>query len=285
MEILNNWIFWVIIYLISAIFFAQLFKKANQNMKNAGSMTVLLELFTALFALILSVLFEFKVSSNPKVYLTLLGVTIIYAATDRLNIETRYGLQPSVFSMLKQLSTVFLIIFSFLFLKEQPTIYRITGGIIILTANLLLSYNKGKFELNKYFIMSIFSNILFAVAMLININISDEFNLGIYTVITVFIPSIIISILGKHKVKDLKEEFNLYNRKQFVISAFCWSVMLISSVRAYQLGNVSVIAPLFSLTSIINSIYEYFLTKDKNILIKNLIMGILILIGVILIKM
>lgn len=285
MEILNNWIFWVIIYLISAIFFAQLFKKANQNMKNAGSMTVLLELFTALFALILSVLFEFKVSSNPKVYLTLLGVTIIYAATDRLNIEARYGLQPSVFSMLKQLSTVFLIIFSFLFLKEQPTIYRITGGIIILTANLLLSYNKGKFELNKYFIMSIFSNILFAVAMLININISDEFNLGIYTVITVFIPSIIISILGKHKVKDLKEEFNLYNRKQFVISAFCWSVMLISSVRAYQLGNVSVIAPLFSLTSIINSIYEYFLTKDKNILIKNLIMGILILIGVILIKM
>lgn len=285
MEILNNWIFWVIIYLISAIFFAQLFKKANQNMKNAGSMTVLLELFTALFALILSVLFEFKVSSNPKVYLTLLGVTIIYAATDRLNIEARYGLQPSVFSMLKQLSTVFLIIFSFLFLKEQPTIYRITGGIIILTANLLLSYNKGKFELNKYFIMSIFSNILFAVAMLININISDEFNLGIYTVITVFIPSITISILGKHKVKDLKEEFNLYNRKQFVISAFCWSVMLISSVRAYQLGNVSVIAPLFSLTSIINSIYEYFLTKDKNILIKNLIMGILILIGVILIKM
>lgn len=285
MEILNNWIFWVIIYLISAIFFAQLFKKANQNMKNAGSMTVLLELFTALFALILSVLFEFKVSNNPRIYLTLLGVTIIYAATDRLNIEARYGLQPSVFSMLKQLSTVFLIIFSFLFLKEQPTVYRVTGGIIILTANLLLSYNKGKFELNKYFIMSIFSNILFAVAMLININISNQFNLGIYTVITVLIPSIIISILGRHNVKDLKEEFNLYNKKQFIISAFCWSVMLISSVRAYQLGNVSVIAPLFSLTSIMNSIYEYFITKDKSILIKNLIMGILILIGVILIKM
>jgi len=284
MEILNNWIFWVIIYLISAIFFAQLFKRTNQTMKNAGSMTVLLELFTALFALILSVLFEFKISTNPRTYLTLFIVTIIYAATDRLNIEARYGLQPSVFSMLKQLSTVFLIIFSFLFLKEQPTVYRITGGIIILSANLLLSYNKGKFEFNKYFMMSIVSNILFAIAMLININISDEFNLGIYTVITVFIPSIIISLLGKHTIKKLKEEFNLYNKKQFVISAFCWSVMLISSVRAYQLGNVSLIAPLFSLTSIINSIYEYFITKDKNILIKNLIMSILIVIGVILIK-
>jgi len=71
MEILNNWIFWVIIYLISAIFFAQLFKRTNKTMKNAGAMTVLLELFTALFALILSVLFEFKISTNPRTYLTL----------------------------------------------------------------------------------------------------------------------------------------------------------------------------------------------------------------------
>jgi len=284
MTFINNWEFWVIIYIIAAFLFAHSFKITNRNMKNAGSLTILLELATAFFAIFLIPFFKITFPSSPKIYLTLLIVTIIYALTDRLNIEARYGLQPSVFSMLKQLSTVFLIIFSFLFLKEQPTVYRITGGIIILSANLLLSYNKGKFEFNKYFMMSIVSNILFAIAMLININISDEFNLGIYTVITVFIPSIIISLLGKHTIKKLKEEFNLYNKKQFVISAFCWSVMLISSVRAYQLGNVSLIAPLFSLTSIINSIYEYFITKDKNILIKNLIMSILIVIGVILIK-
>ncbi len=285
MDILNDWKVWVIIYIISAVLFAQLFKKANKEMKNAGAMTVLLELFTALFALTLSIFFEFKIAHDLNVYLTLLIVTAIYAATDRLNIEARYGLQPSVFSMLKQLSTVFLILFSFLFLKEQPTFYRIIGGILILLANILLSYNKGKFKLNKYFIMSILANLLFAIAMLININISDQFNLGIYTVITVLIPSIIISILGKYNIKDLKEEFNLYNKKQFIIAAFSWSIMLISSVRAYQLGNVSVIAPLFSLTSIINSIYEYFITKDRKILLKNLLMGTLILIGVILIKM
>ena len=42
MEFMNNWLFWVIVYLVSAIVFAQTFKKANRKMKNAGSLTILL---------------------------------------------------------------------------------------------------------------------------------------------------------------------------------------------------------------------------------------------------
>ena len=57
--------------------------------------------------------------------------------------------------------------------------------------------------------MSVLSNFLFAVAMLINVDIADNFNLGIYTIITVSIPSVIISIFSKIKIKDLKEEYNL----------------------------------------------------------------------------
>ena len=52
MTFINNWLFWVIVYLVSAVIFAQTFKKANRKMKNAGSLTILLELFTALFAII-----------------------------------------------------------------------------------------------------------------------------------------------------------------------------------------------------------------------------------------
>ena len=56
---MNNWLFWVIVYLVSAIIFAQTFKKANRKMKNAGSLTILLEVFTALFALLFIPLFDF----------------------------------------------------------------------------------------------------------------------------------------------------------------------------------------------------------------------------------
>ena len=285
MEILNSWKFWVMLYLVSAVVFAQAFKKANRNMKSAGALTILLEVFTAFFALFFLPFFDFTWPTDTSVYLTLLAVVSIYAITDRLNIEARYGLDPSVFSMLKQLSTVFLIILGFIFLKEQIVLKKIIGSVIIIFANVLLAFNKGKIKFNKYFIMSFVSNFLFAVAMLINVNISNYFNLAFYTILTVFTPSMLIFIFGKHSLKELKCEFNYYDKKYFLLASFCWCLMLIASVRSYQLGNVTLIAPLLTLTSILNTMYEYFVCKNKSKFIQKVIASILIIIGVVIIKM
>lgn len=284
MEILNSWKFWVMLYLVSAVVFAQAFKKANRNMKSAGALTILLEVFTAFFALFFIPFFDFTWPTDTSVYLTLLAVVSIYAITDRFNIEARYGLDPSVFSMLKQLSTVFLIILGFIFLKEQIVLKKIIGSVIIIFANVLLAFNKGKIKFNKYFIMSFVSNFLFAVAMLINVNISNYFNLAFYTILTVFTPSMLIFIFGKHSLKELKCEFNYYDKKYFLLASFCWCLMLIASVRSYQLGNVTLIAPLLTLTSILNTMYEYFVCKNKSKFIQKVIASILIIIGVIIIK-
>ncbi|MBQ8659410.1 MAG: hypothetical protein IJ475_01040 [Bacilli bacterium] len=133
--------------------------------------------------------------------------------------------------------------------------------------------------------MSTISNILFAVAMLINVNIATHFNLAIYTICTVSIPALILTIIGKHKIKDLKKELNRYNKLYFLISSFTWCLMLISSVKAYELGSVSIVAPLFALTSIFNALVEFAVFKNKNKLVKKIIAALLLILGVILIKM
>ena len=285
MNIFNDWKFWAVFYLISSITFAQTFKKANRNMKDAGKLTILLEVFTAFFALFFLPFFGLKFSTNVTVYLTLLVVVVIYAVTDRLNIEARYGLDPSVFSMLKQLSTVFLMIFGFIFLKEPVVIKKIIGAFIIISANIILAIDRGKIKFNKYFIMCFVSNFLFAIAMLINVNISDNFNLAFYTIMTVFLPSLLIFIFGRHSINGLIQEFNLYDKPRFLLASFCWCLMLIASVRAYQLGNVTVVAPILTLTSILNTIYEYLIIKNKKHFLQKLVASILIILGVILIRM
>ena len=280
-----KYMIWVICYLVFALIFSQGFKKVNRTMKNASALTVLLELFTGLFAIVMSIFFKYTFPSDIKVYITLFVVTIIYAVTDRLNIEARYGLSPSNFSMLKQLSTVFLVIFGLVFLKEQLVFKKILGAIIIVVSNVMLAVNKdGKFEFNKYFIFCLISNFLFAVAMFINVNISSMFNIGIYTLITVFIPSIIIKLFSRLSFKDLEEEFNLYNKPLFISVSFAWCMMLISSVKAYEYGSISVVAPLLTLTALTNTIYEFIVDKDKKRFYYKLVISILILIGVILIK-
>lgn len=280
-----KYMIWVICYLVFALIFSQGFKKVNRTMKNASALTVLLELFTGLFAIVMSIFFKYTFPSDIKVYITLFVVTIIYAVTDRLNIEARYGLSPSNFSMLKQLSTVFLVIFGLVFLKEQLVFKKILGAIIIVVSNVMLAVNKdGKFEFNKYFIFCLISNFLFAVAMFINVNISSMFNIGIYTLITVLIPSIIIKLFSRLSFKDLEEEFNLYNKPLFILVSFAWCMMLISSVKAYEYGSISVVAPLLTLTALTNTIYEFIVDKDKKRFYYKLVISILILIGVILIK-
>ena len=280
-----KYMIWVICYLVFALIFSQGFKKVNRTMKNASALTVLLELFTGLFAIVMSIFFKYTFPSDIKVYITLFVVTIIYAVTDRLNIEARYGLSPSNFSMLKQLSTVFLVIFGLVFLKEQLVFKKILGAIIIVVSNVMLAVNKdGKFEFNKYFIFCLISNFLFAVAMFINVNISSMFNIGIYTLMTVFIPAIIIKLFSRLSFKDLEEEFNLYNKPLFILVSFAWCMMLISSVKAYEYGSISVVAPLLTLTALTNTIYEFIVDKDKKRFYYKLVISILILIGVILIK-
>ena len=61
--------------------------------------------------------------------------------------------------------------------------------------------------------------------------------------------------------------------------------MLISSVKAYQLGDVALVAPLFALTSIINAVLEFFMNHNRNRFVQKLIAALLIIIGVVLVKL
>ena len=285
MNIFNTWQAWVVIYLFAAVLFAQAFKKANRNMESAGSLTILLEVFTGIFSLLMIPFFATKFVIDSKIIITLLIVIGIYAITDRLNIEARYGLETSTFSMVKRLSTVFMIIFGFIFLHEEVVLNKILGASVIIIGNIILTYNKGKFEVNKYFIMATISQLLFAIAMIINVDLSSNFNLAFYTYLTVTGPAILISLFGKHSIKELKNEFNLYDKKLFLLAAFGWALMLNSSIRAYQLGSVIVVASLFSLTPILNALFEFIVYKNKDRFVQKVIVSILLIIGVILVNL
>lgn len=284
MNLINYWWFWTLLYLISAVIFAQTFKRANRNMQSPGALTILLEIFTGIFSLLMIPVFDTKFEINLSIITTLFLVICIYAITDRLNTEARYGLEPSTFSIVKRLSTVFMIIFGFVFLKEKIILNKILGALLIIISNIILTYDKGKIKINKYFTMAVISQFLFAIAMVINVDISDNFNLAFYTWLTVTIPSLLIFIFERHSVKQLKEEFNLYDKKKFLISSFAWALMLNSSIRAYQLGSITVVSALLALTPMLNSLVELIIYKNKDKLMQKIIISILLIIGAILVN-
>lgn len=284
MDILNNWSFYVILYLVFEVLYNQCYKVITDTMISAGSLTVVMEALAGILSLILIPFFKFKMPTNPKVYLFLGLAIIFYALSDRLSTTARSGVEASTYSMLKQLATVFMIIAGLLFFKEPFVIKKIIGATLIIISNIFVFYQKGKMKLDRYVWFGVFANLFMAIALFIDVNYSEKFNLPIYVSITLIMPALLILLVEKIKRKELIEEYKNCKKVPLIITAISLSLMMIFKLRAYQLGKVTIVAPLCSLTVILNIIVAYFVLKEKDNLTRKIIAGILIVIGIILIK-
>lgn len=284
MSILNNWLLYVVIYLILETLFTQFYKVSTKNLKNAGALTALLQISGGLTALLFCPLFEFKFPTDTSVYI-MLGVSIIfYALSDRINTTVRSGIEASTFSILLQLSTTFMIFAGLIFFKEEFIITKFIGAMLIIFSNILIFYKKGKFEFNKYILLGILGNITFTVALFLDVNISDSFNLPFYVALTLIIPALLIIIAERIKPSEIKNEWINGNKKAIIITALTWATAIIVQLRAYQLGQVTVVTPLCALSVMLNVLVGYIFLKERDSLLKKIIAAILIIISVILIK-
>lgn len=279
-----NWIVFVILYLILVVIYNQFYKISTKKLTKPGALTVLLQIIGALAVLLVSPLFEIKFPTDIKVYIFLGLALIFYSISDRLNTTVRAGIEASTFSMIKQLSTVFMIFAGLIFLKEPFVINKFIGAILIIASNILIFYKKGEGKPNKYIILGIIANICYTIALFLDVNISNNFNLPFYITISLGIPAILIAIIEKIKITDIKNEFINGNRKAICVTGITWSLSILVQLRAYQLGEVSVVAALCASSVILNVIFGYFFQNEKENLTKKIIAALLIILGIILIK-
>ena len=218
MAILNNWLLYVLLYLVFATIFTQFFKVTTKTLKNAGALTILLQIVAGIISLLLCPLFEFKFPTDISVYIMLAISIIFYAITDRVNTTVRSGIEASTFSMLKQLSTTFMIFAGLIIFKEDFILTKFIGAMLIIFSNVIIFYKKGKFEFNKYILLGILANISYTVALFLDVNISDNFNLPFYVALTLIIPGILIMIVERIKPSEIKNELINGNKKAILIT-------------------------------------------------------------------
>ncbi len=284
MNLLNNWALYVILYVIFAVVFNQFYKVATKKAKKHGALTILIQTIGGISILILSPLFEFKFPSDTRTWIFLSLSTIFGAISARLNTTVRSGIEASVFSILKQTYTLFMIIFGITLFKETIVLTKLIGAALIIFSNIFVFYKKGKIVIDRYIILGILANLSISIAMFLDINISNEFNLPIYVSFTLIIPGILILLFERIKILEIKNEFLQGNRKAILITAFAWGLMLINLLRAYQLGKVTIVTLLCTSNVILNVIAGYIFLREKDNLIKKIIAAILIIISVILIN-
>ena len=284
MFLFTNWIFWILLYLVAFVVFNQQYKIATKLMNTSGSFTVVAQIVTSAFTILLIPFFTIRFPTDIRVYI-ILGISIIfYALHDRLATTIRKGLEASTYSIINQLSNVFMIIAGVLLFKEPVVWHRMLGAALILFSNVMIFFEKGKFRFNKYVVLAVIANLLYTCAVLIDVNLSEQFNLPFYVILTLFIPAILITIFERIKIKDIIDEFKTGNTKSIIITSIAWSIAIVAHLKSLQLGKVTIVAPLSSLGVILNVIVSYLFLKEKDNLFKKIIASLLVMLGIFLIK-
>lgn len=278
--VLNTWWFNVTAYLVFIILFFQYYKLAVKNVIRDGSATIILQVIGGVSALIYIPFFGITFPSNPIIYVTLALACVFYAINDRLNTTVRKNLEVSSYSIISELSNVFLIVIGLTVFREPFVLAKILGGAIVLSANFLLIYQKGKLDFNKYTLLAILAQLVFSVAISIDIGISKQFNLPIYIFLTLCIPAFLIFIMEKHNVNEVTAEWNNGSKKYFLITGVSWGLAILFMLRSYQLGSVTAVVPFSAASVLLNVLVASVFFGEKSHVLKKVALAVITVVGV-----
>ncbi|CAN5155446.1 hypothetical protein BH09PAT2_BH09PAT2_04100 [soil metagenome] len=276
--------FWQVNLIFSIIFgiiFFQCYKLAVAKAKNDGAATIIIQGIAGLSMILLIPFFRIYFPEDPKVFLFLALACVFYAVSDRLQTTIRKHMDVSAYSILSQLSNVFLILFGFLFLKESVVLAKVIGATLIIGGNVLMQYRGKKLVIDRYLLLAVLAAASLATALSIDIGNSKNMTLPIYISITFLIPALIILISERIPLRVVKQEIQHLNLKYTLITGFSWSATIYFILRAYQTGSVSTIVPLQATAVLWNVIVAFIIFKERSNILQKLLAACLVVAGVI----
>jgi len=277
---LNSWQFNTVVAVVFSVLHIQFYKLAVRNTQREGVATIILEFIGGLSAIVLIPFFVFKFSVDLKIIILFIFANVFYTLNDRIKTIVRKNLEVSVFSLLGQLSQVFLIVYGIILFNNPIVATKLIGGALIILGNVALFYHRRKFFINKYVFLSMLASLLLATALIIDVDISKQFNLPFYVMLTLLIPATFNYTLEKCSIKDIIVEFNTYQKKYYIITGFVFGPMIIFTIRAFQLGQIAFIAPLLATSVLLNVLVASIFYKERTHIFKKIIVAIIIVIGI-----
>lgn len=280
LNLINTWQFNIIALLIVMVIFVQFYKLAVVGARKDGAVTVVLQSIGGISILVLAPFYPMQFASDPKIYLFLFIAIIFYALNDRIEATVRKHLDVSLYSILNQFSRVFLVLYGLFLLGEDLVPQKLIGGALILLGSIALFYRQGKIRLNRYVILSMLASFFIATAIIIDVDISTHFNLPFYIMITLIAPSVIIFIAERFSLRDIHEEFRSERMKYHLITGIAWGLLILFMIRALQLGEVIIVAPLIAVSVLLNVIVAYFFHNERSHLPRKIIISLVIILGI-----
>ncbi len=282
MSIFSTWQFNLIAYLFSIVAFFQFYKLAARNSENDTITTIVLQFTAGSTALLFSLFAAFRLPTQITFYVLLLCGCILYAVNNILQTKAIKNLPISLYTILNQLTTVFLIIYGITIFKE-PVIYtKILGALFILAGNVLILYKKGMPIRNKFITYAVTATFIFSIALSIDISISSQFNLAGYIFLTFAFPAIMLFTINKFPISKIKHSISNENkyRKYLLLTGIFWFLTPFFGIRAIQLGTVTTVVPLQAISVLLNVLAAFVFQGERGNKYQTVFAALLVIAGI-----
>lgn len=188
-------------------------------------------------------------------------------------------LDASVLTVISNLSVFVAFVGSLVLYSESLTINKILGGILIITALLIVSVRKNKKEISKKgLIVAIAINIMIGLAWMLDKLGTRYFNANTYNIFVWVIPLIFI-YFPRMKFAELKSELKLVSWKILILSALN-VIGYLMQLKALEIAEATKVIPIVQTSTIFTIIFGIFILKEKENTYRKLCAGALAILGV-----
>ncbi len=221
----------------------------------------LLTFFGAIFAILTG--FHFP-SASLFPYFLLSGV--LYAGGTVAFFQSIKRIEASEMTVLAGSGVLFTILTSFVFIHERLTSSQFVGAILILSAVVLINYNRKTFRLNTGAWLAILGAALYGTAVVADTYIIKQYDAISFLPLASFTPGIFISLWYARKIPETIRSLKRVDRNLLIFS-FLYAIQGVTFYLALQYGALVSQMSTISRASIILTVVlaAVFLKESKHL--------------------
>lgn len=217
------------------------------------------------------------------IQLLLIGGAILgYGLYERTHFLARKQLEASTIAILFQLSPVIAFIGSLILLHESLTLPKLIGATFIISASLIVIQKNPQLRFNRSILIALFSAFVLGLAEMFDKPASANIPINLYSAAMWTLSLPLIALPGFTR-KQLVKEFKIGGWK-VALTAFLNVFGFVLYLKALAMTDASRVIPIISSLATLVVLGGIIFLHERSHLGRKLIAGILILIGILLLR-
>lgn len=279
-----DWIFFAFIPALLFAIYNLLSRVISVNSKNPRVFSVVYSLVGSAVIFPLFILQLRAINPIPKeiLVITVIG-TILYGIFDRFQFFASRDIEASTLAILFRLTPVVTLTASVVFLKEQFTLDKLLGTVLIIIGNLIVITGRKSIKFNRGLLFAVISSVTLGLAYTVDKKASVFYPLIVYAFISYFVPPLYNLLIPPLSLKVIKEE---------VVKASwrIWAMGIVgvagysSLLYAFSKADVSKVIPISTTSSILTVIAGTIFLKERSHIVRKIIAVLIAFSGVLLIR-